>query len=119
MKDCGFDHQEVEKEILGVDLHLVRVLDRNLVVDYPEVEQEIHTRIYILHDLLGKISRDSKTISEYLHEIFSLANELATAKLPISNEELVVEILRDLGPEFCEISATIRARDNPILYGAL
>ncbi|KAK2979348.1 hypothetical protein RJ640_000685 [Escallonia rubra] len=58
-------------------------------------------------------------ISEYLREIHSIVDELSTAGSPISNEELVVKILRGLGPEFHEISTTIRACDTPISYKEL
>ncbi|KAK2968661.1 hypothetical protein RJ640_012504 [Escallonia rubra] len=58
-------------------------------------------------------------ISEYLREILSLADEIASACSPMSNVELIVKILSGLGPEFHEISATIRARDTPISYEEL
>ncbi|OIT26404.1 retrovirus-related pol polyprotein from transposon tnt 1-94, partial [Nicotiana attenuata] len=77
------------------------------------------TRIYSLRDLLAKTTRDSKSVSDYLREIRSLADELATAGAPISNAELVVEILSGLGHEYREISAAIRARDTPISYEEL
>ncbi|KAK3006438.1 hypothetical protein RJ639_015483 [Escallonia herrerae] len=76
-------------------------------------------RIYSLRDLLGKVSHDSKTISEYLREIRSIADELASAGSPISNEELVVKSPSGLGTEFREISAAIRARNTPIPYEEL
>lgn len=78
-----------------------------------------HTRIFSLRDMLGKVSKETKTIAEYLREIKSIADELATAGAPISNEELIVKILSGLGTEYREISAAIRARDSPILYEEL
>ncbi|KAK3024265.1 hypothetical protein RJ639_043959 [Escallonia herrerae] len=76
-------------------------------------------RIYRNRDLLGKVSRNSKMISEYLLEIHSLADKLASVGSPISNAKLVVKILNGLGPEFHEISVTILARDTPISYEKL
>ncbi|KAK3039620.1 hypothetical protein RJ639_027211 [Escallonia herrerae] len=74
------------------------------------------TRIYSLRDLLGKISLNPEMISDYLREICSLAEELASDGSPISNEELIVKFLSGLGPESREISAAIRAHDTPISY---
>lgn len=78
-----------------------------------------HTRIFSLRDMLGKVSKEAKTIAEYLREIKSIADELTTAGAPISNEELIVKILSGLGTEYREISAAIRARDSPIMYEEL
>lgn len=78
-----------------------------------------HTRIFSLRDMLGKVSKEAKTIAEYLREIRSIADELATAGAPISTDELIVKILSGLGTEYREISAAIRARDSPISYEEL
>nr|XP_016434631.1 PREDICTED: uncharacterized protein LOC107760990 [Nicotiana tabacum] len=77
------------------------------------------SRIYSLCDLLAKTTRDSKSVSDYLREIRSLADELATAGAPISNAKLVVKIISGLGPDYREISTTIRVRDTPISYEEL
>ena len=77
------------------------------------------TCIFSLRDMLGKISKESKSIADYLREIRSIVDELTTARAPISNEELIVKILSGLGPEYREISAAILARDSPISYEEL
>ncbi|KAH0632908.1 hypothetical protein KY284_035694 [Solanum tuberosum] len=77
------------------------------------------TRIFSLRHHLSRVSKDTKSIVEYMREIRSLSDELATACSPINNEELVVKILSGLGPEFREISAATRARDLPISYAEL
>lgn len=64
--------------------------------------------------MLGKVSKEAKTIAEYLREIRSIADELATAGAPISNDELMIKILSGLGTEYREISAAMRARDSPV-----
>lgn len=50
---------------------------------------------FSLHHHFSGVSRDTKPIVEYLHEIHSLSDELATAGSPINNKELVVKIWRD------------------------
>ncbi|XP_015162312.1 uncharacterized protein [Solanum tuberosum] len=68
------------------------------------------TCIFSLRDRLARLSKDSRLVADYLHQVRSLCDELATASSPISNEELVVKILIGLGSEFREISAAIRSR---------
>nr|XP_009761077.1 PREDICTED: uncharacterized protein LOC104213300 [Nicotiana sylvestris] len=66
-----------------------------------------------------RLSKDSRPIVDYLHQVRSLCVELATAGSPVSNEELVVKILTGLGSEFRGLFAAIRARDSTISYEEL
>ncbi|KAH0713920.1 hypothetical protein KY289_009879 [Solanum tuberosum] len=77
------------------------------------------TRVFSLRDHLSRVTKDSCSITEYLHNMRTLLNELATAGALVSTPELIVKILRGLGPEFQEISASIRARDTTISYEEL
>ncbi|KAH0644692.1 hypothetical protein KY284_032576 [Solanum tuberosum] len=77
------------------------------------------TRIFSLRHHLSRVSKDTKSIAEYMREIHSHSHEIATAGSPVNNEELVMKILSGLGPKFREISATIRVRDLPISYAEL
>ncbi|KAH0773731.1 hypothetical protein KY290_010868 [Solanum tuberosum] len=77
------------------------------------------TCIFSLRDRLARLSKDSRLVADYLHQVRSLCDELATTGSPVSNEELVVKILTGLGSEFREISAAIRARDSAIPYEEL
>nr|XP_009759681.1 PREDICTED: uncharacterized protein LOC104212172 [Nicotiana sylvestris] len=86
---------------------------------YTTYANKSQTRIYSLRDLLAKTTRDSKSLSDYLRKIRSLADELATAGAPISNVELVVKILSGLGLGYREISAAIYALYTPISYEEL
>ncbi|KAH0773853.1 hypothetical protein KY290_010990 [Solanum tuberosum] len=77
------------------------------------------TRIFSLRDRLARLAKETLPVADYLHQVRSLCDELATAGAPVSNEELIVKILTGLGPEFREISAAIRARDSSISYPEL
>lgn len=77
------------------------------------------TRIFNLRDRLARVFKDSRPVADYIHQVRSLCDELATARSPIYNEELIVKILTGLGSEFRELSATIRARDSTIPYEEL
>lgn len=58
------------------------------------------TRIFRLHDRLNKVSKETKTISEYLQEIRSIVDELTTAGSHASIAELIVKILSGLGLDY-------------------
>nr|XP_012466514.1 unnamed protein product [Gossypium raimondii] len=75
-----------------------------------------HSRLFSLRDHLGRISKDTQSISTYLSRALAIIDELAAANAPLADGDLVVHILRGLGSEYHEISATIRARDVTISY---
>lgn len=50
-----------------------------------------HTRIFSLRNTLTKVSKDNKSIVEYLREVRTITDELATAGALVTNEELVVK----------------------------
>nr|XP_016485491.1 PREDICTED: uncharacterized protein LOC107805904 [Nicotiana tabacum] len=77
------------------------------------------TRIFSLRDRLARLTKDSRPVTDYLHQVRSICDELATAGAPVSNTELIVKILSRLGSEFRELSADIRARDSTISYEEL
>lgn len=77
------------------------------------------TRIFSLCDQLARVTKDNRSVAEYLRNIRSLADELATAGSLVTNAELVVKILSGLGKEFYTIAGAIRARESPISYEEL
>ncbi|KAH0725186.1 hypothetical protein KY284_001051 [Solanum tuberosum] len=56
------------------------------------------TWVFSLRDQLSRVTKDSHSITEYLHNIRSFSDELATIGAPVSNPELIVKILSGLGP---------------------
>ncbi|WMV25434.1 hypothetical protein MTR67_018819 [Solanum verrucosum] len=77
------------------------------------------TRIFSLRDRLARLTKESQPVTDYLNQVRSLCDELATAGAPVTNAELIIKTLTGLGPEYREISAAIRARDTPISYAEL
>ncbi|GKE08007.1 retrovirus-related pol polyprotein from transposon TNT 1-94 [Tanacetum coccineum] len=69
------------------------------------------SRIISLKSKLTKNPQGTKTISEFLHEMISIADELALAQSPIHEEDLVVHILAQLGDEYNNIVAAIKDND--------
>ncbi|KAH0709645.1 uncharacterized protein [Solanum tuberosum] len=78
-----------------------------------------HTRIFSLRDQLQNTKKASKTIAEYLQEVRSLSDAFKVAGSPVNDDELIVKILSGLEPEYCEISAAIRARDSSLSFEEL
>ncbi|KAK3004360.1 hypothetical protein RJ639_020191 [Escallonia herrerae] len=77
------------------------------------------TRIISLQDQLASITKDSRPVTDYLRDIRSIADELATAGAAITNVQLIVRILQGLGSEYKAISAAIRSRETTISYEEL
>lgn len=77
------------------------------------------TRIFSLRDQLSKVSKANRSVVEYLRDIKSISDELATAGSPVSNAELVIKILSGLGSEYNPLASAIRARESPISYEEL
>ena len=65
------------------------------------------------------IQRGNRSITEYLHAVKTLADEIATIDNSISDDDLTLYVLNGLGSEFREIVAPIRARESPLTFEEL
>lgn len=72
-----------------------------------------------MRDRLARLSKESLLVTNYLNQVQSLCDELATAGAHVTNAKLIVKILTGLGPKYREISAAIRAHDTRISYAEL
>jgi len=79
------------------------------------------TRARIMHlkERLSRSTKGSKSISEYLHGIKALSDELAIINSPLDDVDLVIHTLNGLGNEYREVTAAIRTRENPIGFDDL
>lgn len=77
------------------------------------------TRAMQLKEDLTLQTRSSRSITEFLHAIKIIANELSIIDHPISDDDLTLYILNELGPEFREIAAPIRARETSLKFEEL
>ena len=68
-----------------------------------------------LRNMLINTTKDSKSIVEYMQAIKTIVNDLIVICYPLCEDELIVYALNGLGNDFKEISATIRARDSPMI----
>jgi hypothetical protein len=72
------------------------------------------TRVMQLKEDLTLSNRGSRTVTEFLHGIKVIADELAIIDHPVSDDDLTLYILNRLGIEFREIAAPIRARETSL-----
>lgn len=73
------------------------------------------SRVISLKERLLDNPRRSRSISEYLQEMRTIADDLALMDNPISEDDLILHILAGIGPEFKEVVVAIRVRDTHFL----
>ncbi|GFQ00239.1 hypothetical protein PHJA_002167900 [Phtheirospermum japonicum] len=76
-------------------------------------------RVVSLKAKLAKNPKGSKSVIEFLHEMRAIADDLALAQSPISEEDLVVHVITQLGDEFNSSVAALRVRETPIAFSEL
>ena len=62
-----------------------------------------------LKEELTLIQHGNRSISDYLHAMKTLADEITIIDHPIFDDDLTLYVLNGLGPNFREIVASIRA----------
>ncbi|GKV39356.1 hypothetical protein SLEP1_g47136 [Rubroshorea leprosula] len=77
------------------------------------------SRVFTLKERLQNTRREGRTVTEFLHQLKVLADELAAIDKLLTNDDLTVYVLNGIGPEFREISASLRARDEPLSFKEL
>ena len=58
------------------------------------------TRAMQLKEELTLTQRGTRSITEYLHAVKALANEIAIIDYPISDDDLTLYVLNGIGPDF-------------------
>jgi len=77
------------------------------------------TRVMQLKEELTLIQRGNRTITDYLHTVKTLADEIAIIDQPLSDDDLTLHILHGLGADFREIVAPIRTREKSLTFEEL
>lgn len=76
-------------------------------------------RIMQLKEDLTLIQRGSRTVSEFLHAVKVIADELSLIDAPVSDDDLTLYVLNGLGLEFRDMVAPIRTRETALLFAEL
>ncbi|CAH9052357.1 unnamed protein product [Cuscuta europaea] len=71
-------------------------------------------RIISLKSALARTTKGSRSITDYLAEMYALSEALALAQSPLPEEDLVINILNGLGTEYSEITSAIRVRPTAL-----
>lgn len=58
---------------------------------------------------LSNLNKSNQTLTEYMQNIKSRANELVIMNAPVNNEDLIVKILNGLRDEFKDLEFSIKA----------
>ena len=74
------------------------------------------SRIISLKTRLAHNPKGSRSVADFLNEMKTIADDLALAQNPISDEDLVVHILGQLGDDYAHVSAALKMRDSPITF---
>lgn len=72
-----------------------------------------------LKEELTLIQRGSWSITEYLHAVKTLTDEIAVIDHPILDDDLTLYVLNRLGSDFREIAAPIHARESSLSFEEL
>ncbi|CAH9124211.1 unnamed protein product [Cuscuta epithymum] len=67
-------------------------------------------RIISLKTTLARTTKGNRAITDYLTEMYSIAEDLALAQCPVSDEDLVVSILNGLGADYRDLISAVRVR---------
>ncbi|VFQ83194.1 unnamed protein product [Cuscuta campestris] len=76
-------------------------------------------RVLSLKSQLSKNPRGDRSIADYLFDMQTIANELALIQNPISEEDLVVHVLNQVGEDYDAISSTALLRPTSIPFTEL
>ncbi|CAH9051244.1 unnamed protein product [Cuscuta epithymum] len=71
-------------------------------------------RIISLKNALSRTTKGGRSITEYVSEMYAIYEALALAQNPILEEDLVINILNGLGPDYGELRSAIRVRNTPL-----
>ncbi|CAH9098367.1 unnamed protein product [Cuscuta epithymum] len=71
-------------------------------------------RIISLKTALSRTTKGGRSITEYVAEMYAISEALALAQNPISEEDLVINILNGLGSDYGELRSAIRVRNTPL-----
>ncbi|KAF5815303.1 putative RNA-directed DNA polymerase [Helianthus annuus] len=74
------------------------------------------SRIVSLKSRLAKNPKGSRSITEFLHDMKSIADDLALAQSPVEEEDLVVHTLNQLTDDYAQLVVAIKSRDNSITF---
>ncbi|KAL4566505.1 hypothetical protein LXL04_030621 [Taraxacum kok-saghyz] len=86
---------------------------QRLTESYASVSR---SRIISLKSRLANNPKGTRSITEFLHDMKNIADDLALAQSPVDEEDLVVHVLGQLGDDYTHIASALKIRDTPIKF---
>lgn len=77
------------------------------------------SRILSLKTKLAQNPKGSKSIAVFMNEMRAIADELALTQNPVSDEDLIVHIITQLGDDYSSIVAALKVRELAISFSDL
>lgn len=74
------------------------------------------SKIISLKSKIVKNPKGNRSITEYVHDTKSIDDELTLVQSLVDEEDLLIYILGQLGDEYNNITAALKAHDTPISY---
>ncbi|KAF5754429.1 putative transcription factor interactor and regulator CCHC(Zn) family [Helianthus annuus] len=74
------------------------------------------SRIISLKSRLAKNPKGSRPMAEFLHDMKTIADELALARSPVTIEDLTVHIINQLGDDYANVAAALKMRDTSLTF---
>ncbi|KAL9999031.1 putative Zinc finger, CCHC-type superfamily [Helianthus debilis subsp. tardiflorus] len=87
-----------------------------LTASYASVSR---SRILSLRTKLATTTKGNRRVTEYLHEMKAIADELALAQKPIDDDDLTAHILAHLGEDYKEMAAVLKNLHTTITFSDL
>ncbi|KAL4585747.1 hypothetical protein LXL04_010371 [Taraxacum kok-saghyz] len=86
---------------------------KRLTESYASVSR---SRIISLKSRLANNPKGTRSVTEFLHDMKQIADDLALAQSPVDEEDLVVHILSQLGDDYTHIASALKIRDTAITF---
>ncbi|KAJ0681891.1 putative transcription factor interactor and regulator CCHC(Zn) family [Helianthus annuus] len=77
------------------------------------------SRIISLKSRLAKNPKGTRSMAEFLHDMKAIADELTLAREPVTDEDLIVHIVNQLGDDYANVAAVLKMRDTTITFADL
>lgn len=71
------------------------------------------SRVVGLKEQLHSANQGDKIVSDYIHSIKLIAEELSHVARKVEDEDLILHILHGLREEYCEMESSIKTRETP------
>ncbi|OMO72467.1 hypothetical protein CCACVL1_17774 [Corchorus capsularis] len=72
------------------------------------------SRIMSLKEQLSLTRRDQMAVGDYIQHMKQLADAIRMAGSPVEDDDLVLHILKGVGPDFKDVVAAVRCRETPM-----